>query len=35
MRQNGTLPEPVEIGGIRGWTFAQIEHLLAQRSAGR
>jgi predicted DNA-binding transcriptional regulator AlpA len=32
-RRDGTLPEPIEIGSIRGWTFAQIEHLLAQRSA--
>jgi predicted DNA-binding transcriptional regulator AlpA len=34
-RQNGTLPPPVEIAGIKGWTWAQIEHLFAQRSAGR
>ena len=34
-RKSGVLPPPVEIAGIRGWTFAQIEHLLAQRSAGR
>jgi predicted DNA-binding transcriptional regulator AlpA len=33
-RRDGVLPEPVEIGGVKGWTFAQIEHLIAQ-SAGR
>jgi predicted DNA-binding transcriptional regulator AlpA len=32
-RRNGTLPPPVEIAGIKGWTYSQIEHLFAQRSA--
>jgi predicted DNA-binding transcriptional regulator AlpA len=30
-RTKGILPEPISIGGITGWTFAQIEHLFARR----
>jgi predicted DNA-binding transcriptional regulator AlpA len=29
--QNGTLPEPITIGGVKGWTFSQLENLFAQR----
>jgi predicted DNA-binding transcriptional regulator AlpA len=29
-RQQGVLPEPVVIGGVRGWTEAQLQHLLGQ-----
>ena len=35
MRRNGTLPEPITIGSITGWTYSMIEDLLAWRSAGR
>jgi predicted DNA-binding transcriptional regulator AlpA len=30
-RKKGILPPPIEIGGIVGWTFSQIENLLVQR----
>jgi len=34
-RQNGVLPEPVEIGGIHGWTEVQVAKLLqADREGG-
>jgi len=33
-RQNGTLPEPVRIGGVHGWTEDQLEELFARRRRG-
>ena len=28
-RRDGVLPEPIQVGpGVRGWTHAQVEHLL-------
>jgi predicted DNA-binding transcriptional regulator AlpA len=32
-RKNGTLPPPVEIGSVVGWTQEMIEPLLKQRPA--
>jgi predicted DNA-binding transcriptional regulator AlpA len=32
-RKDGTLPEPVVIGGIKGWTEDQLRHLLHQEAA--
>lgn len=30
-RKSGVLPPPVEIGGVRGWTEAQLQAVFARR----
>ena len=30
-RQSGVLPQPVQIGGIHGWTEDQLQELYARR----
>jgi predicted DNA-binding transcriptional regulator AlpA len=32
-RLAGVLPEPVQVGGVKGWTEAQVAHVLEQRGA--
>ncbi len=34
-RQNGTLPEPIQIGGIKGWSEQQLEEIFAQHERGQ
>jgi predicted DNA-binding transcriptional regulator AlpA len=34
-RRDGTLPEPITVCGVTGWTWSQIEHLFARSAKKR